>query len=132
MMSVLLIINTCVTVALVILILLQKTDPSSGGMFGGTGSSQTVVRNPLAKPTAYLAAIFMVLTLALAYLNKGGEHKADSVMADIAALPAPAALQPAMVGQAIVGQAIVGDTVSVTTPEAVTPTAPAVTVSPSA
>jgi preprotein translocase subunit SecG len=127
MMSVLLIINTCVTVALVILILLQKTDPSSGGMFGGTGSSQTVVRNPLAKPTAYLAAIFMVLTLALAYLNKGGEHKADSVMADIAALPAPAALQPAMVGQAMVG-----DTVSVTTPEAVTPTAPAVTVSPSA
>ena len=121
-MSVLLIINTCVTVALVVLILLQKTDPSSGGMFGGTGGSQTVVRNPLAKPTAYLAAVFMVLTLTMAYLNKGGEHKVESVMADVAALPAPAALQPAMVG----------DAVSVTVPEAVSASVPVAVVSPSA
>lgn len=128
MMSVLLIVNTCVTVALILLILLQKTDPSSGGMFGGTGSSQTVVRNPLAKPTAYLAALFMVLTLAVAFLNKGGEHHTGSVMADVHGTPAvsaPAAVQAAMVGEAISATAPVSATEA---PAVVVPTAP---VSPS-
>ena len=89
MMSVLLILNTCVAVALVILILLQKTDPSAGGMFGGAGgSTQTVVRNPLAKPTAILAGAFIVLTLTMAYVNKGGKHGTDSIMTEAAAAPA--------------------------------------------
>lgn len=84
MMSILLILNTCVAVALVILILLQKTDPASGGMFGGAGGGGgAVVRNPLAKPTAILAAAFIGLSLLMAYVNKGGEHKAESVMADV-------------------------------------------------
>lgn len=99
MLNILLIVNTCVAVALVVLILLQKTDPAAGGMFGGAGgTTQTVVRNPLARPTAWLAAAFMVLSLVMAVMAKGGgkEHGAsDSVMAE-ATLPAPAAMQPAM------------------------------------
>jgi protein translocase SecG subunit len=73
MLSILLVVNTCVAVALVVLILLQKTDPAAGGMFGGAGgTTQTVVRNPLARPTAWLAAAFMILSLAMAVLAKGG------------------------------------------------------------
>jgi preprotein translocase subunit SecG len=96
MLSTLLIIHTCVAVALVILILLQKTDPSSGGMFGGAGGgSHTVVRNPLARPTAILAAVFMVLSLVLAVLGKGGGSQQGSVMVEAAlpVAPSPAALQ---------------------------------------
>ncbi len=100
MLSILLIVNTCVAVALIVLILLQKTDPAAGGMFGGTGGGgQTVVRNPLARPTAYLAGAFMVLSLVMAVLAKGGGKDAmghDSVMT-AAVLPAPAAVQAAMV-----------------------------------
>jgi preprotein translocase subunit SecG len=103
MLSILLVVNTCVAVALVVLILLQKTDPAAGGMFGGAGgTTQTVVRNPLARPTAWLAAAFMILSLAMAVLAKGGGkgHVEGSVMAE-ANLPAPAALQPAMVPTAL-------------------------------
>lgn len=87
MVSILLTINAIICVALVILILLQRSDTNSGGMFGGTGGTQTIVRNPLAKPTAVLAALFLVFSLIAAYLNKGEGH-ATSVMAD--AHPAPA------------------------------------------
>jgi preprotein translocase subunit SecG len=93
MLDILLILNTCVAVALVIIVLLQKTDPAAGGMFGGAGSStHTVVRNPLARPTAWLAGMFLVLSLALAVLAKGGGHGAvsNSVMANAVLPPHPA------------------------------------------
>ena len=107
MLSILLVINTCVAVALIILILLQKTDPAAGGMFGGTsGGGQTVVRNPLARPTAWLAGAFMVLSLLMAVLAKGGgkDHAAGSIMNEAAvsaALPAPAAAQVGMIPAAL-------------------------------
>ncbi len=104
MLSILLVVNTCVAIALIVLILLQKTDPAAGGMFGGTSSAaQTVVRNPLARPTAWLAAAFMVLSLGMAVLAKGGGKEAaagGSIMAE-AELPSPAAMQPAMVPAAV-------------------------------
>ncbi len=136
MMSILLILNTCVAVALVIIILLQKTDPAAGGMFGGTGGgAQAVVRNPLAKPTAYLAAMFIVLSLAMAYVNKGAEHKTGSVMEDVAKdmahtpAPAPADVQAGMVGPAaLVAPQAATATVPVTATQAVSATLP--TVSP--
>lgn len=83
MMSILLILNALICVALIILILLQRSDPASGGMFGGTGggSSQPVIRNPLARPTAILAGLFLVFCLAMAVMAKGGSHS-TSVMAD--------------------------------------------------
>lgn len=123
MFSILLVINTCVAVALIILILLQKTDPAAGGMFGGTGGGgQTVVRNPLARPTAWLAGTFMVLSLAMAVLGKGGgkDHAAGSVMAE-AALPAPAAAQVGMIPASL----LTTPTVAVS-PAAVPAAAPAV------
>ncbi len=100
MLSILMIVNTCVAVALVVLILLQKTDPAAGGMFGGVGGgAQTVVRNPLARPTSWLAALFMVLCLAMAVVGKeGGKGAVESVMADAApAAPSPATLQAGMI-----------------------------------
>lgn len=88
MTSLLLTLNALICVALIILILLQRSDPSSGGMFGGAGGggNQPVVRNPLAKPTAVLAGLFLVFSLALAYLNKGAGH-GDSVMTGEIAAP---------------------------------------------
>lgn len=95
MVSILLTINAMICVALIVLILLQRSDPASGGMFGGTGGTGgAVIRNPLARPTALLAAAFLVLSLLLAYLNKGSGHE-NSVMAEGATaetpVPAPAA-----------------------------------------
>jgi preprotein translocase subunit SecG len=87
MVSLLLTINAIICVALIILILLQRSDPASGGMFGGTGGGGgAVIRNPLARPTAFLALAFLVLSLLLAYLNKGSGHE-SSVMEGAA--PAP-------------------------------------------
>jgi preprotein translocase subunit SecG len=89
MLSILLIINAVICVALIILILLQRTDPSAGGMFGGTGGAGgPVIRNPLAKPTAYLAGLFLLLSLVMAYFAKGQGGAAEhSVMAEAASEP---------------------------------------------
>lgn len=112
MVSILLTVNALICVALIILILLQRSDPASGGMFGGTGGgSQTVLRNPLARPTALLALAFLIISLVLAYLNEGAGH-GTSVMAEgvapapaqavspTLALPAPALL-PSAVSQTV-------------------------------
>ena len=83
MVSLLLTLNALICVALIILILLQRSETGAGGMFGGAGSgNQNVVRNPLAKPTAVLAALFLIFSVVTAVLNKGGAHHSDSVMAD--------------------------------------------------
>jgi preprotein translocase subunit SecG len=77
MVSILLTLNAMICVALIVLILLQRSDPASGGMFGGAGGGgQAVVRNPLAKPTAILAALFLVFSVVTAIINKGGHHAA--------------------------------------------------------
>lgn len=109
MLSILLIINAVICVALIILILLQRTDPSAGGMFGGTGGAGgPVIRNPLAKPTAYLAGLFLLLSLVMAYFAKGqGGAAEQSVMAEAAGEPA---LPPA----SFVGAANVGGDASIT------------------
>lgn len=111
MTSILLTLNAIICVALIVLILLQRSDPASGGMFGGAGGSNSpVVRNPLAKPTAVLAALFLVFSLVLAYMNKGGSHE-ESVMAEHVN-EAPALPQPGLLPEA-------------TSTTTVTPTVPA-------
>lgn len=103
MVTVLFTLNALICGALIILILLQRSDPASGGMFGGAGGGgQPVIRNPLAKPTALLAAAFLIFSLVLALLNKGASHH-GSVMTEAAAIAE----------------------VSSTMPMAVSPTAPA-------
>lgn len=90
MVTLLLTLNAIICVALIILILLQRSDPASGGMFGGAGGAAgPVIRNPLARPTAILATLFLVLSLVLAYLNKGGEGE-HSLMSANVETPAPA------------------------------------------
>jgi preprotein translocase subunit SecG len=100
MVTVLFTLNALICVALIILILLQRSDPASGGMFGGAGGgAQPVVRNPLAKPTALLAAAFLIFSLVLAILNKGAGHH-GSVMSNLpvaeASAPAVSPTVPAM------------------------------------
>lgn len=96
MTPVLLTINAIVCVALVILILLQRSDPGAGGAFGGGGANSPVIRNPLARPTALLAATFLILSVVIAYTTKGG-GESHSVMATghAAETPAPATELPA-------------------------------------
>lgn len=100
MVSILLVVNMVICVALIILILLQRSDPASGGMFGGAGGgNQPALRNPLARPTAILAGLFLVFSVLTAVLNKGEGHGSSSVMSGhIPAAPATlpeAALLPA-------------------------------------
>jgi preprotein translocase subunit SecG len=123
MVSILLALNAFICVALIILILLQRSDPASGGMFGGAGGGgQPVLRNPLARPTAILAALFLVFSVAAAVLNKGGSH-GGSVMAEGAhapVVPAPASLpDAALLPLAVSATAAVSPA---TVPASVTPT----------
>jgi len=101
MVSILLTLNAIICVALIILILLQRSETGAGGMFGGAGGgANAIIRNPLAKPTAILAGLFLIFSIAAAVLNKGGGH-AETVMegAHTPALPTlpEAALLPATV-----------------------------------
>lgn len=88
MVSLLLTLNALICVALILLILLQRSDPASGGMFGGAGGGgQPVVRNPLAKPTAILAALFLVFSIITAIINKGGIHGTTVMDSAVESLP---------------------------------------------
>lgn len=121
MVSLLLTLNAVICVALIILILLQRSEAGSGGMFGGAGSgSQNVVRNPLAKPTAVLAGLFLLFSVLAAVLNKGEGH-GSSVMVEThdAATPATPALPDAAMGAPVSGTTL--DSL-LATPTAVTPT----------
>jgi preprotein translocase subunit SecG len=102
MTPILMFINALIAITLIIIILLQRSDPASGGAFGGMGNAgQPSMRNPLAKPTAILAAVFLVNCLVMAYASKGAtSHTSvmeaeDNVTPGIPALPEPT-LQPAL------------------------------------
>lgn len=70
--TILLLFNAVVAILLVLVILLQKPDTSGGGIMGGANAgSGPVMRNPLVKPTAILAALFMGSSLLLAVLSTG-------------------------------------------------------------
>jgi preprotein translocase subunit SecG len=92
--NLLLLLNALVAVALVVVILLQRQDTALGGAFGGANlGSGGVTRNPLARPTAILATIFMASSLLLAVLS-AGQGQADSLIG-VAPLPATGAEQSA-------------------------------------
>ncbi len=82
--NVLLIIHLFVTLALIGVVLIQRSE--GGGL--GIGSSQGMggfmsgrgTANLLTRTTGILAAIFMVLSLALAVVNKGGGRPAGSIL----------------------------------------------------
>ncbi len=97
MIATLLVLHLLVTLTLIGTVLIQRSE--GGGL--GIGSSQGMgsfmsgrgTANLLTRTTAILAAIFMLLSLALAVLNRGGAGRGR----DILALPqaaAPAVLPP--------------------------------------
>src|SRR3954471_7273734 len=109
--TVLLIIHLFVTIALIGVVLIQRSE--GGGL--GIGSSQGMgafmsgrgTANLLTRTTAILAAIFMALSLALALLNRGtagvGRSILDTPPASLPSGSAPSASTPP--AQAPAGQA---------------------------
>jgi preprotein translocase subunit SecG len=104
MITVLLIVHLFVTLALIGVVLIQRSE--GGGL--GIGSSQGMgsfmsgrgTANLLTRTTAILAAIFMLLSLTLALLNKGTSGVGASILdnppsAPAASAPATPAAPPA-------------------------------------
>jgi preprotein translocase subunit SecG len=99
MTSVLLIIHVFVTLALIGVVLIQRSE--GGGL--GIGSSQGMgsfmsgrgTANLLTRTTAILAAIFMALSLTLALLNRGTVGAGRTSILDRAPISAPAGNAPA-------------------------------------
>ncbi|HTC10119.1 MAG TPA: preprotein translocase subunit SecG [Acetobacteraceae bacterium] len=100
MSTVLLIIHLFVTLALIGVVLIQRSE--GGGL--GIGSSQGMgafmsgrgTANLLTRATAILATVFMVLSLALALLNRGTTGVAGSILNNPppVSTPAPAPAGP--------------------------------------
>ena len=95
MTTVLLVVHLFVTLALIGLVLLQRSEGgglgigSSGGMgsfMGGRGTA-----NLLTRGTAILGTLFFVLALALALLNRGASQQNRSILDSPPAASAPAA-----------------------------------------
>jgi len=99
--TVLLIVHLFVTLALIGVVLIQRSE--GGGL--GVGSSQGMgsfmsgrgTANLLTRTTAILAALFMVLSLTLALLNRGTSGVSRSILDTPAPAsgPAPAVTPPA-------------------------------------
>jgi preprotein translocase subunit SecG len=102
--TVLLIIHLFVTLALIGVVLIQRSE--GGGL--GIGSSQGMgsfmsgrgTANLLTRTTAVLAAMFMILSLTLALLNRGTNGVSRSILdtpapASIPSGPTPSGLPPA-------------------------------------
>jgi len=97
--TVLLIIHLFVTLALIGVVLIQRSE--GGGL--GIGSSQGMgafmsgrgTANLLTRTTAILAAIFMVLSLALALMNRGTTGVGRSLLDNPPPVSAPAPATPA-------------------------------------
>lgn len=94
MTTILLVIHLLVTLALIGVVLIQRSEGgglgigTSGGMgsfMGGRGTT-----NLLTRTTAVLAAIFMLLSLSLALLNRGTAGVGRSILDDPASPPAAA------------------------------------------
>jgi len=103
MYTILVVIQVLVAIALVALVLLQHGKGADAGAAFGSGASGTVFgargsANFLSTATAWLAAAFFGISLALAYfVNARSETESlvDSLAAP-AAVPAPAAPVPAL------------------------------------
>ena len=86
---ILLLADALIAIALVLVILLQRQDSSGGGIMGGANmGASPVMRNPLAKATAYLGTAFMGISLFLAYLSSG-QGKAESIFDAVGVMEPP-------------------------------------------
>ncbi len=95
MIDVLLVLHLLVTLTLIAVVLIQRSE--GGGL--GIGSSQGMgafmsgrgTANLLTRTTAILGAVFMMLSLSLAVLNRGGGGHGRDILAVPAAAHRPAA-----------------------------------------
>ncbi len=98
MYTILVVIQVLIAIALIALVLLQQGKGADAGAAFGSGASGTVFgargsANFLSTATAWLAAAFFGVSLALAYfVNARSETKS---LVDGIAAPAPAAVTPA-------------------------------------
>lgn len=95
MTTILLIVNVFVTITLIGVILIQRSEGGGLGIGSGQGMGSFMsgrgTANLLTRATAILAGLFMILCLALAYLNQGaaGHHANASILTT-----APISTQP--------------------------------------
>jgi preprotein translocase subunit SecG len=95
MYTILVIVQVLVAVALIGLVLLQQGKGADAGAAFGSGASGTVFgsrgsANFLSRTTAWLAAVFFVVSLALGYVLHGRSTGGSIVERAAAAAPAPA------------------------------------------
>ncbi len=101
MQNVLLIVQLILAIALIAVILLQKTAQDGGGLMGGGGAgtmgglfTARGSANFLTRTTAVLATLFILNSLALGILASG-QHQKNSLVDQIAPVEAPAPEAPA-------------------------------------
>ena len=92
MITIILVIHLLIAIALVLTVLLQRSEGGGLGMGGGMSGFMTgrSAANMLTRSTAVLAALFMATSLTLAILA-GGDRAPRSIMEQ----PAPATQVPA-------------------------------------
>ncbi len=135
MLAILMVIQVFVAVALIGVVLIQRSE--GGGL--GIGNSQGMgafmsgrgTANLLTRTTAILAAVFLGLSLAMAMMNRGASREGSGILAGPPAAPAPATQAPpaAPVPTAPAGTAPAASGPASTTPAA---PAPATTTAPAA
>ncbi len=98
MMNILLVIHLFVALALIGVVLIQRseggglgigTSQGMGGFMSGRGTA-----NLLTRATAILAAVFMALSLSMALLNRGTQGAGRSIFDSVPAAPAAPATAP--------------------------------------
>ncbi|MDD3028993.1 MAG: preprotein translocase subunit SecG [Alphaproteobacteria bacterium] len=95
MQNVLLVLQLILAIALVAVILLQRTAQDGGGLMGGSGTMGGLFTargsaNLLTRTTAVLATLFILNSLALGILASG-QHKNESLVDQIAPISSDAA-----------------------------------------
>ena len=86
-MTVLITLHALVTLALIVVVLMQKRNTGAlGGLAGQSNPSRMTTprasSNPLAKLTTWLAAIFIGLSLVLAYVSKGQQNDPTQALSE--------------------------------------------------
>lgn len=100
MITVVLVIHLLICVALVGLILLQRSEGGGLGMGGGGAGggggliSGRAAGNALTRATGFLAAAFFVTSMGLALLANQGGSRADAILEDAPIAPTPVPAVP--------------------------------------
>ena len=101
MIKVLLVLHVFVTIALIGVVLIQRSEGGGLGLGGGQGMGSFMsgrgTANLLTRATAILGTAFFVLSLSLAMLYKGGSSQNSAAILNAPAQSTPAVPAPASV-----------------------------------